>query len=356
MKQFACLAAALVLLAACGARGGEAARSPGPDLSVVLAETPAPTLADYGFFKDAAAEKPADGVVAYDLINPLFSDHALKHRFVFVPQGRTAAYSDTAAMDFPVGTALIKTFAFAPDLRTPEVGQYKVETRVLIRKEDGWAAFPYAWNAAGTVATYAPTGGTRKVSVTTAAGASLVIDYAIPNKNQCKTCHQDGEAVLPIGPKARNLNHDGPAGVNQLVDWRARGMLDGLPGHPPVAPAIHDVRLPVADRARAYLDINCGHCHKATGSASNSGLWLDSGETSPVHIGVGKHPTAAGRGAGDSLYVIAPGAPDQSIMVYRMASTEPGVAMPELGRTVVDEDGVALVREWIASMDAAELP
>lgn len=353
MGWIAGLVPAFLLLAGCG---GQGASTDGPDMALLLADAPAATLADYGFFMDAGADTPVDGVVPYDLINPLFSDHAIKHRFVFVPEGKAAAYSPDAVMDFPVGSALIKTFAFAPDLRAPGVKEYKVETRVLIHRKDGWAAFPYVWNAEGTEATYAPAGGHEMISVIDPSGAALTIDYAIPNKNQCKTCHQDGNAVLPIGPKARNLNHEGPAGVNQIADWQARGMLAGVPDGVPVAASISDLALPVADRARAYLDINCGHCHKASGSASNSGLWLESGERDPVKLGLGKHPTAAGRGSGGITYVIAPGDPDHSIMPYRMSATEAGVAMPELGRSVIDAPGVALVRAWIEDMDSGAGP
>ena len=192
MMRLAGLVSTFLLLAGCSARGGE----PGaPDAALLLADAPAPYLADYGFFRDAAADTPATGVVPYDLINPLFSDHAIKHRFVYVPKGKSADYSEDSVIDFPVGSALIKTFAFAPDLRAPGVREYKVETRVLIHKTDGWAAFPYIWNAEGTEAVYAPAGGRQAISVVGPLGAPLAIDYAIPNKNQCKTCHQDGDAV-----------------------------------------------------------------------------------------------------------------------------------------------------------------
>jgi uncharacterized repeat protein (TIGR03806 family) len=353
MRRLACLLSAAVLLAACSARGVVAS---GPHDDVLMADVPALNLADYGFFEDAGADKPVDGVVPYDLVNPLFSDHAIKHRFAYVPRGKAANYSADAVLDFPVGSALIKTFAFAPDLRSPGVQEYKVETRLLIRKAEGWAAFPYIWNAQGTEATYAPAGGRQTISVVGMSGAALSIDYAIPNKNQCKSCHQDGDAVLPIGPKARNLNHDGPAEVNQIADWQVRGMLAGVSGEVPKVSPVTDVSLPVSDRARAYLDINCAHCHKASGSASNSGLWLGAGQASDVKLGIGKHPTAAGRGSGGITFVIAPGEPDQSILAYRMASSEAGVAMPELGRSMIDEDGVALVRAWITSMDIEAVP
>jgi uncharacterized repeat protein (TIGR03806 family) len=247
---------------------------------------------------------------------------------------------------FPVGTVLVKTFAFAPDMRTPDAGAYRVETRLLIRKESGWAAFPYIWNADGTEAEYAPIGGRQTIETISPSGAPLTINYAVPNQNQCKTCHQAGAAIAPIGPKARNLNHHG-----QLEDWVAGGVLDQLPAGAPAAIAPFDVALPLDARARAWLDINCAHCHKPDGSASNSGLVLSATETDPVKVGIGKRPVAAGRGAGTLFQVIVPGAPDRSILAYRMASTEPGVAMPELGRSLHDPDGLALVREWIAAME-----
>ena len=340
---------ACLVLAACG--GGQAAGPEGPDLEVILSETPAPALSDYGFFEDAGADQPAERVKAYDLINPLFSDDADKHRFIYVPPGAQVKADGAGLPVFPVGTALIKTFAFAPDMRTPDAGNYKVETRVIIRKADVWAAFPYVWNDQGTEAAYAPTGARRTIETVSPAGEPLSIAYEVPNKNQCKTCHQAGDMLEPIGPKLRNLDHKGPADVDQLSDWVAAGILDGVPLGLKATPSAVDARLPLEARARGYLDINCGHCHKPEGSASNSGLWLTLEETSPTRLGLRKHPTAAGRGSGDRRYVIDPGHPEESILAFRMASTEPGIAMPELGRTIPDPVGLDLINAWIAGME-----
>ena len=329
------------LLAACSA-----GKTDGPDLKVILAEAPAETLSAYGLFANVAAAEPATGVMIYDLVNPLFSDHAEKHRLVFVPGGAAAQYAEDDVFGFPVGTVLVKTFAFAPDMRAPDAGAYRVETRLLIHKEGGWAAYPYVWNEEGTEAVYTPVGARRTIETISPAGDPLTINYSIPNQNQCKTCHQAGDELSPIGPKARNLSHHG-----QIEAWASAGILAGVPDVLPAAPSVYDVSLPLDARARAWLDINCAHCHKPDGSASNSGLVLSATETDPVKIGIGKRPVAAGRGAGDLFQVIVPGAPDRSILAFRMASTEPGVAMPELGRSVHDPEGLALIREWIAGME-----
>ena len=316
-----------------------------PDMDVILADKPAASLADYNLFADAAARDPAKGVLKYDLINPLFSDHADKHRFVFVPEGSSAAYREDDVLSFPVGTVLVKTFAY---------GDRYLETRLLVHKADGWEAIPYVWNEAQSDATYAPIGKRIKIAQGVAAPDAPDFTYAVPNKNQCKTCHQNGDAVHPIGPKARNLNHQGPHGINQIDDWVARGIVKGVPGQAPVMARAFDPATSIDAQARAYLDINCAHCHKPTGSASNSGLWLDWEIEDAVKWGVGKHPTAAGRGAGDALVVIAPGEPAASILSFRMASDEPGIAMPELGRALVHEQGVALIEAWITQMDAVQ--
>ena len=294
---------------------------------------------------DSGARMPAPGVVSYDLINPLFSDHADKHRYVYIPKGASAHANGDGLVDFPVGTVLVKSFAYA--------NRY-LETRLLIHKAEGWEALPYVWNADGSQAVYAPVGKRIDVAAGYAAPDTPAFTYAVPNKNQCKTCHQMGDLVVPIGPKARNLDHIGPYGTHQLQDWYARGMLDIPVAISQEVPDVEDAGAPLDERARAYLDINCAHCHKATGSASNSGLWLSWEETDLVKLGFGKHPTAAGRGSGTALHVITPGLPDASILVHRMASTEPGVAMPELGRALADAKGVALIRAWIAKSAEAE--
>ncbi|MEM7329856.1 MAG: SO2930 family diheme c-type cytochrome [Pseudomonadota bacterium] len=316
-----------------------------PDLDVILADKPAASLADYALFEDKAARVPARGVVKYDLINPLFSDHADKHRFVFVPDGQSASYREGEVFDFPVGSVLVKTFAY---------GERYLETRLLVHKADGWEAMPYVWNEDQTEATYAPIGKRIEIAQAIAASDAPAFTYAVPNKNQCKTCHQNGDAVHPIGPKARNLNQAGPHGANQIEDWFARGIISGVPEHVPVMARAFDPAVSLETQARAYLDINCAHCHKASGSASNSGLWLAWEIEDAVTWGVGKHPTAAGRGAGDALVVIKPGDPAASILSFRMASDEPGIAMPELGRALVHDEGVALIEAWITQMDAVQ--
>lgn len=300
-------------------------------------------LSDYGFFTDLVGEKPAARVMPYGLETPLFSDYAEKHRFLYVPAGQKARYDADAAFDFPVGTALIKTFGY------PQQGRFRpLETRLLLRRASGWVALPYVWNAEGTDALLKRAGTRIPVTFTDPAGKTRQISYAVPNQNQCKDCHALSGTITPIGAKARYLNHDG-----QLQKLRAAGMLDRLPADAPRIARWDDPGARIGDRARAYLEINCAHCHNPMGAASNSGLFLDWRRSDRTALGIRKRPVAAGRGSGDRDFAIAPGDPDASILIYRMESVDPGIAMPELGRATVHAEGVALLRQWIAAMPKA---
>ena len=324
-------------------------------LQVLLADTPAPELSDYRLFMDAAGRKPKPELTPYSLNTPLFSDYAEKLRFAYLPAGTHASYTKTGVLDFPIGAALIKTFAYPADLRRPDSKLRYVETRLLIRKSEGWTAQTYVWNRDQTRAVLKRAGLRIPIQVTGQAGERLLIDYAVPNANQCKECHALNKVMTPIGPKARNLNGDFAYGrhrENQLAHWTRTGLLIGAPaaGDAPRAAVWNDQKAPVADRARAYLDGNCGHCHNPAGMASNSGLFLNLETENPSQQGVGKRPVAAGRGSGDLSFDIAPGQPDASILLYRMASREPGVMMPELGRSLTHKQGLELIRQYLAAM------
>jgi uncharacterized repeat protein (TIGR03806 family) len=295
-------------------------------------------LSEFVFFQDAGDQHPSAGVHPYALNTPLWSDGAEKLRFIYLPEGTQLLADGEGLLKFPVGAAIIKTFAFGEG----EARRF-IETRVLLHRADGWVALPYRWNAEQSEATLALAGG--RLDLVTPAGEA--ISYAIPNKNQCKGCHAKDGQVMPIGPKARNLSVKWMA---QMLDSR---VLDRLPPGGATMPvwAGYSDKGPVEPFARAYLDVNCAHCHQPGGGASNSGLDLRWEQADPHAIGILKRPVAAGRGAGGHDFSVLPGQPDKSILLFRMDSAEPGIAMPELGKASVDRQGVAVVRRWIAEME-----
>lgn len=347
----------LALLLLClAASAAQAQRSEPVDMRLVLAQEAAPTLAAYRLFADAGARQPNVGLTPYALNTELYSDGALKFRYVFLPPGTHARYSAGDVFDFPVGTVLVKTFAVAADIRRPTENVRFLETRLLIHQQSGWAARAYVWNEAQTEARLAIAGADVPANWIDRDGSAVALTWRVPNRNQCGGCHASNGTVRPLGPSARNLNrdlaYDGGA-LNQLSYWAARGLLEGVQPTPvPRAPDAFDAASGSLDaRARAYLDVNCAHCHNPLGPAHTSGLDLRSAQETPAAWGVNKRPVAAGRGSADMEFSIAQGHPERSILVYRMESLDPGIMMPELGRQRIDAQGVALIREWIAAMD-----
>lgn len=345
---------AALALALCAASASAQAPA-GVNAAAILAERPPQTLAEYRFFRDAGAREPNARVTPYDLNTALYSDGALKFRYVYVPPGQTARYDAEGVFEFPVGTVLIKTFAFAADMRSPDENVRFLETRLLIRRSDGWIALPYVWNEAQTEARLSPIGADVPVSFTDEDGAAVAFDWAVPNRNQCKGCHDRAGDLVPIGPSARNLNRTFAYATgedHQLAHWAELELIDTVPGLVPSVPNAFDTSAPLDLRARGYLDVNCAHCHNPEGPAHTSGLDLRWSQHEAVQWGVLKRPVAAGRGSAGYDFAIDPGHPERSILLYRMESTDPGVMMPELGRQRIDARGVALIRAWIAEMDS----
>ena len=310
-------------------------------------------LSEYGLFLgNIADQQPADDVLPYSVNSPLFSDYTEKFRFVRLPVGTSATYHPTEVFDFPVGTVISKTFSY-PDKKATHL----IETRILRHEADGWRGYPYVWNEEQTNATLKLTGRNETITFRGPDGKKQTIDYHVPNVNECGGCHNYAGSMRPIGPSARQLNGelDYESGKqNQLHHWSETGYLSELPTDPVQIPRLVDYDNPSAsvhERARAYLDANCGHCHRPDGPAGTSGMFLYYAEIDPAAWGVRKPPVAAGRGAGNRRYGIEPGKPDRSILLYRMESTDNGERMPELGRALVHREGVELIAQWIESIE-----
>jgi uncharacterized repeat protein (TIGR03806 family) len=304
-----------------------------------------------------------EGVVPYDVSSALFSDYASKHRFLLIPDGEAMVYAESGILGMPVGTVLIKTFAYPGDLRDPDAGERLVETRLLVHRASGWEGIVYVWDDDQSDARLQVSGGLVPVEWIDGDGDRRALDYIVPNTNQCQNCHVAEDSAQPIGIQARHLNRDYPypeGAANQLSELAARGLLTGAPADPAEAPRLAAWDDPdsgtVDERARAWLDINCAHCHSPTGPARTSGLDLRAEQATPILYGVCKTPVAAGAGSGGHQYSIVPGLPDESILVFRLESVEPAIRMPEILRQTVHQESLALMREWIAALDGECAP
>lgn len=338
-----------------------------------LATVNCDSLSSYRLFTDATNPKGAtrSGGIPYNLNTQLFTDYANKYRYVFVPEGETASYSDNEVMDFPTGTVLVKSFALPASTAVDNTTEEMIETRLLIHREAGWVALPYVWNSAKSDAVLTKAGKNLDKSIVLN-GVPTEFIYTVPSINNCKQCHQlsnDGSNdISPIGPKARNLNKNytyGDVTENQLTHWSNAGSLSGLPEaleSIDTVPAYADADVASLSSksddelmalAKGYLDVNCAHCHRPEGNASNTGLtleyWRPYGDGS-AH-GACRRPIAFGGGA--LSYDVVPGNADQSIMHYRVSTTDAGDRMPPLGRGLAHTEGAALLEAWINSLPAA---
>ena len=334
-----------------------------------------PNLSDYNLYADA--KDPSTGAnsggLPYDMNTQLFTDYASKYRFVFVPEGKVADYSAQESMDFPVGTVISKTFALPNDtaLRGIE-NEDIIETRLLIRRATGWTALPYVYNSDKSDAVLAKAGAIQGKKVTHN-GVELDFDYVVPSMNNCKQCHQfkadpSSPAVfVPIGPKARHLNKDyeyADGTMNQLMKWQEAGILKGVPDVTTIdtIPAYSDgdeIDLTALSddalmkTAKGYLDVNCAHCHRPEGNASNTGLTLEYWRPYADGFAHGTCKSPVAYGGGELSYDVVPTAPDRSILHFRMETNQPGDRMPEIGRSLSHDEGVELVYEWIKRLPVA---
>ncbi|TRW23342.1 hypothetical protein FMM05_14205 [Flavobacterium zepuense] len=327
----------------------------GPQSPVVmdLTTVPYPKLSDYKFFEgDLKNLLPVYGVLPYNLNSSLFTDYALKKRFVWMPAGKKATYAgDGTVLDFPVGAALIKTFYY--NTVVPDNSTVIIETRIMIKKENGWIFADYLWNEAQTEATLSTAGLTTRISWIEN-GTIKITDYVVPMTSMCIKCHELSEAPVAIGPKPQNLNRmytysDGTK--NQLAKWIEFGYLDAAPQTIASTVDWTDTTQPLDLRVRSYLDINCAHCHTDNTDCGYTpmNLAFNKSGLTPGNLGICREPVDFV--TGDQQYIVVGQNPEGSLLHFRMNTGIQSEMMPTLGRKLVHEEAVAMIEQWINSLE-----
>ena len=388
---------AAVLLTACGGESSSNSDNTGSSSACIsskknvnwekVLQADAATLAEYQLFDNPCdpTQNASTRGLPYSLSAPLFTDYASKYRFVFIPEGQTATYSEKEVFEFPVGTVITKTFTMPADTSDRGVEKERIiETRLLIKKAGGWVARPYVWNAAETEAVWDKTGEVVAINNLKHGEDTLSFNYGVPNQNSCTNCHQfNPNGILdavngvdptpayfaPIGPKARYLNSDydfGQGPKNQLNKWVEENMLSGLPAENSSIQKAADfsdykslgeysgTQELLTATAKSWIDINCAHCHRTEGQASNTAF--RAGYNVPWQGNEQYHGVCAGPVSGSqpgSTWIIVPGDSSQSLLYNRMNTTKAGLIMPPLGRAVIHTEGTALIKAWIDSLDPA---
>jgi uncharacterized repeat protein (TIGR03806 family) len=293
-----------------------------------------PTLSELGFFQGAMEDlTPADDVQLYEIRSTLFTDYAAKQRLIKLPVGQSLRYANSDLLPlFPNNTLIAKTFFYYIDERDPALGKQIIETRVFLKLESGWLATDYVWNASMTEAFRDDVGGTVPISYIDKNGVTANVDYIIPSNTDCFTCHNDYNNIKPIGMKLRNLNFTPSyVGYNQLIYFTENGLLLGV-SDPTTISALPDWlngNLSLEERSRAYMDINCAHCHSPGGSVP-PGFNLDF-----------RFETAFSQ---TGIY------PNRGEIEARFASTSPIYRMPQLGRTVVHQEALNMLSAYLDSL------
>jgi uncharacterized repeat protein (TIGR03806 family) len=280
-----------------------------------------------------------------------------------VPAGKQITYTTTGTLDFPVGTAIYKTFYYPkatgtdpklipvgkstthPQGSTIDLTKHRlIETRIIVREASGkWTGTTYVWDADQKDASLNISGKYVEMELISATGAPEPFTYVVPNQQTCQKCHATetggGGEVLPIGPKVRNMNKDydygGGVKANQITHLNDLKLLAGFTGLAGAPSNVDwtDASKPIGDRAKAYLDVNCAHCHNGKGNASQSGLKLtheDIGSAATSLWGVCKKPLAYSNTAPGYRYDVNPGSPQTSILLFRLNTTLTGDIMTAL--------------------------
>ncbi len=326
-----------------------------------LTQVPYAKLSDYKFFEGVIKNlTPSYGVIPYKPTSELFTDYAIKKRFIWLPKGAKATYNgDGNVLNLPVGAALIKNFYY--NNVQPNNSTKIIETRVMIRKSDGWIFAEYVWDSQQSDAFLQTDGSTTPVSWKDENNIIQTIDYKIPSTTlDCKRCHgvNNLTEVLPIGIKPQNLNSNysySEGTKNQLNKLIEFGYLDNnLPASIVSVVDYKDTTQSLNLRVRSYFDSNCSHCHVTGGEADHFNLRFSFNQTTtPLYMGVCLTAEHSVVGYRDRIVYI--GDYTQSILHYRVnTTTDTNFMMPPLGRTIKHKEGVRLIEEWINSLTTCD--
>ncbi len=288
-------------------------------------------LSAYNIFEGTPSNLiPSEGFELLELSSALFTDYAHKQRLVKIPEGTSISKLSNGSLDFPDGTILTKTFFYFNDERDTSLGKRIIETRLEIKESGTWNIATYLWNESQTDATLKLNGQDTPVSWINLQGNNRSTLYHVPTQNECITCHQSNSTMSPIGPTLLNLNktvNRNGTELNQLAHLQSLGLLEQF-SVTDISQMVDykDLNASLSARGRAYLAINCAHCH-------NPQAWNIPAEKDFDF----RHETPF------ELTGIQNGKDKISRNVLNQE-------MPFIGTTMMDEEGVALLVEYLNSL------
>ncbi|QDU26457.1 Soluble aldose sugar dehydrogenase YliI precursor [Anatilimnocola aggregata] len=336
-------------------------------------------LSDTGIFDSVAEHRVAPGVLPFSINAEQWSDYAVAQRYLALPEKTSIGLHSRAMlipgkqgsriMDFPAETVLTKTLSLDLIQGDP-ASRRRIETQVLHFDGIDWRGYSYEWNEQQTDAVLVAAEGksrTWHVEDAQAPGGKRVQNWLFASRMDCIRCHNPwSEHTLAFNIAQLNRSHDfGSVTDNQIRTLKHIGVLvdvtdppdpkdptaqDGGPKPPEQLPRLADLRDGSANldlRARAYLHVNCSHCHRFNGGGS-AHIYLQHDLPLTKIKALDLRPIQGTFGIRDAR-ILASADPYRSVLLFRLAKSGPG-HMPHLGSKLVDHQGVSLIHDWIASL------
>jgi uncharacterized repeat protein (TIGR03806 family) len=312
------------------------------------------TLSATGLFADLSTLSPAPGLLPYSVNLPFWSDHAIKQRWFSIPGSGKIGWSEENPWTFPAGSMWVKHFDLELTRGDPSTKK-RIETRLLVRTQDGVYGVSYRWNDAGTEATLAADEGEDIDLSIIQEGSPRTQRWHIPSRSDCRSCHSE-QAGYALSFNTRQLNLDGDIHGftgNQLTLLQNAGYLSSTLPSPATLP--HHVRadettFPLEERVRSYLAVNCSYCHQ---SGSNTpGTWDGRAALTLAETGL-INGSATNNGSDPLNRLIVPGDATHSIVLNRIATRNGFTRMPPLGSNELDHASIDLVEAWINQLNPA---
>jgi uncharacterized repeat protein (TIGR03806 family) len=323
---------------------------------------PFPTaLSASGLFASVAEHKPHPAALPYEVCAPQWADGAAIERFALLTGlekvEQKAQLNAGGWWTLPEGSVLVQTLSLDLAGAGGKPDRKRIETRLLVRYQGEWAGYSYRWNAAGTDAELVPAAGAAvdlEVADPTEPGGRREQTWRFPGRTECMVCHSRASGFhLGFSPLQLDRDRDyGGTIDNQLRTFEHIGIFQGtLPRRRDDRPRLvnpYEAQTPLEARVKSYLHVNCSTCHVKEGGGN---ALLELGLTTPVrkmHV-VDEAPLHDRFDIADAR-VVAPGAPERSVL-YRRISRRGTGQMPPLVSTEVDRKAVDLIGEWIRGLE-----
>ncbi len=313
-------------------------------------------LSQTGCFSSLSPLQPAPGLIPYAVNVPLWSDGLDKRRWFALPGTKTITYKTQDGWEFPDDTVTLKHFSYQAT-QGDENTRRSVETRIFVKHNGEWRGYSYLWNKEQTDAVLVDGNVDVDIRQTNPQDPNNALNFThtVPNRNECLQCHTEAAGrVLGLETLQMNRNFD----YNGVLDNQLRAMNHiklfnpALPTEPSKLPSLQPIEgtnLPLDKRARSYLHANCAYCHRpgVAGVADTNLLYqtllkdMKSCNVTPQKGDLGV----------SGAKILVPKNPDSSTLLLRMAKRGKD-QMPQIGTKLVHKEAVALLRQWIQSIQS----